>query len=113
MARVRVEPAGVQFDVALDESIMAAAVRQGYRWPTVCGGMGSCRTCFLTVVEGSSHLSPVLPYEQEGLNELGRARTDTSEVRLACQVKVTGDAVVHKRGVRLNPVPTSDAAERR
>jgi ferredoxin, 2Fe-2S len=96
---VRVEPLGADIEVRSGESIMAAAQRCGYRWPTVCGGQGTCRTCFLEIVDGGEHLSPVEPYEQEGLDTLGplAARGTT---RLACQVRATGPATVRKRGVR-------------
>jgi ferredoxin len=96
---VRVEPAGIDLGVAPGESIMAAAVRAGYRWPTVCGGEGSCRTCFLEVVDGGDRLSPIGALEREGLDSLGPI-AQGKPVRLACQVKVSGPAVVRKRGVR-------------
>jgi|HubBroStandDraft_6_1064221.scaffolds.fasta_scaffold92359_2 2Fe-2S ferredoxin len=36
---VRVEPLGVDIDVRPGESIMAAAQRSGYYWPTHCQAM--------------------------------------------------------------------------
>ena len=42
MRVVRVEPAGVDIPVDDGETLMAAAVRAGYRWPTVCGGQAQC-----------------------------------------------------------------------
>ena len=101
MAIARVEPARVELDVLAGESIMTAAVRAGYRWPTVCGGQGTCRTCFFEVVEGGAHLSPVEPLEKEGLDSLGPVPGDGLERRLACQARVlTGTVTVRKRGVR-------------
>ncbi len=44
---VRVEPLGVSIEVARGETLMAAAERQGYRWPTVCHGQALCTVCFI------------------------------------------------------------------
>lgn len=101
MATARVEPAGIDLEVLAGESVMAAAVRAGYRWPTVCGGQGSCRTCYFEVVDGGANLSPVEPFEREGLDSLGPLPGGTVERRLACQAKVLSGAVtLRKRGVR-------------
>jgi ferredoxin len=102
MATARVEPAGIELEVLAGESVMAAAVRTGYRWPTVCGGQGTCRTCFFEVVEGATNLSPVESFEREGLDSLGPIPGGNLERRLACQARVmTGTVTVRKRGVRL------------
>jgi ferredoxin, 2Fe-2S len=106
---VRVEPLGIEIPTDGTESIMAAAVRAGYHWPTICGGAGSCRTCFLTVLTGSEHLSPIEPFEREGLAQLGvAARSGGEAVRLACQVRAAGDVTVRKRGVRAAEVAGVD-----
>ena len=96
-----VQPSGIEVEADWDEPVMAAASRAGYAWPTICGGHGECRACFITVVEGTASLSPVLPYEAEGLAQLPpSARNGGQEVRLACQARVRGNVVVFKRGVR-------------
>lgn len=79
---------------------MIEAARAGYHWPTVCGGNGTCRTCFFRVRSGAEHLSEVGRWEAEGLRELGLAGTPGGEVRLACQARATGEVVVYKPGVR-------------
>ena len=100
MTTVVVQPSGITFEVEPDETIFAAAGRHGYSWPTVCGGQGSCRACVLMVVDGAEHLSPILPWEREGLAEVTVAlRGDPSSYRLACQVRTEGDVTVHKAGV--------------
>ena len=109
MALVRVEPRGIDLEVLEGESIMAAAQRSGYRWPTVCGGKGSCRTCFLTVLDGAEHLSAIEPLEREGLDTLSGVVREFEKVRLACQVRAHGDATVSKRGVRAATILTGDA----
>jgi ferredoxin, 2Fe-2S len=101
MPSVRVEPAGIDMEVGEGESVMAAAQRCGYRWPTVCGGEGACRVCYLVVLEGADSFSPVTLVEREAVEELARAlHRDARGLRLACQAKPTGAAVVYKPGVR-------------
>ena len=58
MAKVTVLPLNIELDVAEDETIMGAAQRDGYYWPTTCGGEGRCTSCACTVVSGMEHLSP-------------------------------------------------------
>ena len=99
MALVRVEPGGAAFETAAGETIMAGANRAGYRWPTVCGGQGTCRTCYVRVLEHPENLSTIGPWESEGLAALGLTG-DGGPVRLACQARPEGDIVVHKPGVR-------------
>jgi len=98
---VRVEPAGI--DVAVDdgETLMAAAARAGYRWPTVCGGQAECGVCVLSVVT-SVDLDPPAPLEAARLATVPerRLRPDATW-RLACQLRVGAPGlVVFKRGVR-------------
>ena len=101
MARVSVKPSGFHFDVGDGETVMAAAQRQGYKWPTVCGGFGQCQTCYVQILEGDLHLSPPTSLEAEGLGKLIQAvDQDRGLIRLACQLKPTGDIVVKKVGVR-------------
>jgi ferredoxin len=96
---VIIQPKGIEIDVEEGETIFDAARRLGYRWPTVCGGIGDCSTCFMTVIEGAEHLSAITRYEQEGIDRLDIAENKEA-VRLACQAKVTDTVVVNKRGVR-------------
>jgi ferredoxin len=100
MLLVRVEPAGLEFSAREGQTVMAAALESGLYWPTVCGGLGTCRTCALRVVSGV--LAPVSRWEADGLREVGlSATTGPSQSRLACQALVgAADVVVHKVGVR-------------
>lgn len=98
---VRVEPAGLELEVAEGETVMAAAERSGYRWPTICKGMATCRTCVLKVLDGVDYLVPPGPTERSALAELPAAQ-QRPNVRLACQLEVRGPVVVEKRGVRPN-----------
>lgn len=101
MAKVSVEPSGAEFEVGENETVMAAALRQGFRWPTVCRGFGQCRTCYAYVIEGEENVVPATALELESLEILSNAAAqDRGAVRLACQLKLTGDAVLKKIGVR-------------
>jgi ferredoxin, 2Fe-2S len=99
--RVMVQPIGVTFDVPAGETVFATAVAQGYRWPTVCGGQGSCHMCHMRVLDGTEGLADIEPWEAEGLAELGQVGEAGETIRLACQAKVRGDVTVYKRGVKL------------
>ena len=104
--RIRIEPSGLEVLAAEGESVMAAARRHGLRWPTVCGGLGTCRTCYLVVVDGAEHFSPAGPGEAEAITEITRTFGRRAEpVRLACQANVSGDVVVSKYGVRPRAEP--------
>ena len=96
---VTVQPRGVVVVVSPGQTVYEAAVEQGVRWPTTCQGMGTCRLCFMSVIEGADDLDPVEPFEAEGLAAvLDPVRK--GPVRLACQVRPRTDLVVIKRGVR-------------
>ncbi len=96
-----VEPSGIEFSVAAGETIFDAASRHGYKWPTVCGGLGTCRTCTLTVIEGAQNFQPVSDWEAEGLAEIDATWRGVDEPRrMACQAKISGDVRVRKPGVR-------------
>jgi 2Fe-2S ferredoxin len=95
---VAVRPAGLEMEVLDGEDLFSAAHRLGYRWPTVCGGHGTCRTCFVQVDEGADNCSPVGPLEREGIEAL--RRPVDGRTRLACQLRVVGPVTVTRRGVR-------------
>lgn len=95
---VTVTPGGAAIDVAAGETLFQAARREGWTWPTVCEGLGTCRTCYVTVQEGVEDCGPVRPLELEGLQALGKQ--PDGRTRLACQLEVVGPVVVRRRGVR-------------
>ena len=99
---VVVEPAGISFVARQGESVMSAAERAGFRWPTICHGSAICTRCWIRVApDQQPHLSPMRDREREALT-LVRWRTgaaDPSE-RLACQARPVADVTVHKEGVR-------------
>lgn len=96
---VRVQPSGIELELEPGETLMDAARRSGYRWPTVCGGQGTCRTCYVLVQDGAEHCSSVSAFEAEGIDAI--RRPVSGEVRLACQLGVRGGSTtVEKRGVK-------------
>lgn len=95
---VAVRPAGLELEVHDGEDLFSAAQRLGLRWPTVCGGKGTCRTCFVQVEEGADNCLPVGPLEREGIEAL--RRPVDGRTRLACQLRVAGPVTVTRRGVR-------------
>ena len=98
MPTVRVLPADDVVDVAAGESLMAAARRQGWFWPTVCGGDCECGTCWVVVDEGAEHGSAMETAEQARLAKGMKA--NEPRARLACQIKVSGPMVVTRRSVK-------------
>ena len=102
MSKVTVLPLGAVIEVDDGESVFHAAVDAGYRWPTVCGGEGSCRTCYMRILDGADSFEAPDDWEQEGLEDL--AFSGVGGMRLACQARVHGDATVRKPGVK--PPPT-------
>jgi 2Fe-2S ferredoxin len=102
LPNVQVRPSGINFDAEPGETIMGAAIRSGYRWPTVCGGKAECAACAVLVEEGEQNLSPIAENEAAILHIVPILASGAT-VRLACQARLIGDIAVTKRGVR----PTS------
>jgi ferredoxin, 2Fe-2S len=99
---VRVEPAGVTISVRPGETLMKAAERLGYRWPTVCHGQALCTACSIVLDDDNCDaFEAPEPLEQSGLALLtGRSFYQGKPVRLACQARPIAETVVIKRGVR-------------
>ncbi|MEA3339679.1 MAG: 2Fe-2S iron-sulfur cluster-binding protein, partial [Chloroflexota bacterium] len=77
------EPLGRRARVASGVTLLEAARQAGVGLNAVCGGAGSCGTCRVRVVAGE--VSPPTEAEREAVAE---------GLRLACQVRVLGDARV-------------------
>jgi len=98
---ITVVPLGAEIEVEEGESVFHAAVDAGFIWPTVCQGLGSCRTCYMKVLEGADSFEEPDGWEQEGLDDLASTVGGADAgVRLACQALVRGDAIVRKNGVK-------------
>ena len=98
MPTVRVLPVDEVVEVAAGEALMAAARRQGWFWPTVCGGDCDCGTCWVVVEEGAEHASAMEANERATLGKGMKA--NEPRARLACQLKVSGPMVVTRRSVK-------------
>jgi 2Fe-2S ferredoxin len=98
---VRVLPADVVFEVEPGQTVFQAAARDGYTWPTQCGGLADCGTCISNITEGVEHCLPPQDLERETMGRVrpGRHQHDPS-FRLACCLQVTGPITLTKRGVR-------------
>ena len=106
MTRVMVEPGGMEYEAAVGETLMDAARRLGYYWPTTCGVQVVCTTCLSEVVSCGDLLAEMGRSERKILTaERGEAILKRP-VRLACQATVLheGTIVVNKAGVRSSDI---------
>jgi 2Fe-2S ferredoxin len=98
---VRLEPLGVDLVVGSEETLMHAAERHGYHWPTLCHGQAQCTVCFIAVDHHPDAFDTPGPRELEGLKLFaGRTFYENRTLRLACQARPVAETVVTKRGVR-------------
>jgi 2Fe-2S ferredoxin len=99
--RVRVLPLDVELTVHSGESMMAAAQRQGYFWPTRCRGQALCTACLFEVVSPGECFDPAEPLEQDALDTLDALQAKrTGQLRLGCQARPRMAATIFKRGVK-------------
>lgn len=107
MAQVRVEPAGIDLEVAPGQSIFEAALAAGVTWPTVCFGQARCTACALKIVDGHQNAGPVEPEERDVLRQMAgrRRRTSMRDTRLACRMTALGAVTVDKRGAKRQAGP--------
>jgi 2Fe-2S ferredoxin len=107
MVKVRVEPAGVEFEVKPGESVAEAAWNQGYTWPTKCWGQAECMVCFVKVLDGELWTEPPEEEELGRLRSLLPVRLRDPLIRLACRLRINSAGVVlEKKGVQ---APENDA----
>jgi CDP-4-dehydro-6-deoxyglucose reductase len=89
MHRVTLQPSGLQFDVEQGESVLAAALRQGYVLPYGCKN-GACGSCKGKLLEGQLDYGV---YQKKALPDEERAQGKA----LFCQAKPLTDIVVEAR----------------
>lgn len=97
---VRVEPIGVTFRLADGETLIQAAWRAGYYWPTVCGGRAECTVCHVLIEAGEGNAVSADEYETAMLAPVVERTRPAAPVRLACRLRVSGPVTVYKRAVR-------------
>jgi ferredoxin, 2Fe-2S len=95
---VRVLPADAVVEVTAGESLMGAAQRQGWFWPTVCGGDCDCGTCWV-IVEGGAEYGSAMDGNERATLAKGM-KANEPRARLACQIRVSGPMVVTRRSVK-------------
>jgi len=99
--RVRVLPSDIELTVHPGESMMSAAQRQGYFWPTRCRGQALCTACLFEVVSGDESFDEIEPLEREALESLREFQAKhVGRLRLGCQAHPHASASVFKRGVK-------------
>jgi CDP-4-dehydro-6-deoxyglucose reductase len=106
---ITVQPAGVRFDVARDEAILPAAIRQGIGLPYGCrdGACGSCKSRLLEgrVIHGAHQLKALSPAEEEaGLILTCCATPQTDCVVEARTVPGAGEFPVQKMPARVQRI---------
>jgi 2Fe-2S ferredoxin len=100
MTSVRVEPLGIDLDVGPGESLIEAAWRLGYQWPTTCFGQAECMLCRVDVIAGEEQIEPQEPAEAEAMRVRLPVSAQRPGLRLACRLRVRGQGVVvRKAGV--------------
>jgi len=107
MVQVRVEPAGIDLDVAPGQTVFDAALAAGVKWPTICFGQARCTACALKVVAGHQNAGPVEPEERDALRQMAgrRRRSAMRDTRLACRMTVLGAVSVDKHGAKRQTDP--------
>jgi 2Fe-2S ferredoxin len=93
-------PADIDIEVFDIETLFDAAWREGYDWPTVCVGQMLCTACHVVVKEGIDNVRPLVErQEASAIRRLAQRiyKGDETGLRLACQVRLTGDVVVEQK----------------
>jgi CDP-4-dehydro-6-deoxyglucose reductase len=91
MHRVTLQPSGLQFDVEEGESVLTAALRQGYVLPYGCRN-GACGSCKGRIVEGTVDYGT---YQKKALTDEEKAQGKA----LFCQAKPLGPLTIEARTV--------------
>ena len=80
----------VSLNCQIGETLLEVATRGQIPLYQSCGGMGTCGTCRVVIIEGIENLQPPGPVELEMINDRGFLHYE----RLACQNIVTEGVVV-------------------
>ncbi|MEW6688946.1 MAG: CDP-6-deoxy-delta-3,4-glucoseen reductase [Pseudomonadota bacterium] len=91
MHSIILQPSGLQFSVEEGETVLAAALRQGYLLPYSCHS-GVCGTCKAKLLEGRVEYGE---YQKKALTDEEKAQGKA----LLCQAKPLSDLVVEARTV--------------
>lgn len=90
--QMRVFPEQEIVNIAKNESVLTANLRNGIPHTHVCGGNARCSTCRVLVVAGLDNFQPRNPAEQRLADRLNFG----DRIRLACQSRITGDVTLRR-----------------
>ncbi len=102
--RVRVDGTDRAFSIAPGEDLLEVFQSHGEPIATACGGVATCGTCWVTVLEGGAALVPIKPQERV---HLGDAANPT-RLRLACQAQLRADIALADEGAIVVRIPPLD-----
>jgi ferredoxin, 2Fe-2S len=102
--KVSVQPGNICFAAESGETLMAAAQRNGIRWPTVCGGFAQCGVCHVEVLTPHSHYPDAA--EAATLRLVSTRPRKGGRLMLACRLRVESDLEVYRIGIRPAHRPT-------
>ena len=83
--RIRLEPAGAEFEIPRGGSLVANLAAHGVEFP--CGGMGECGRCEVRLISGTL---PVTEADRAAFSE----KSIDAGWRLACQARADGALVL-------------------
>ena len=92
MTKVTALPDSVDFDVAVNETLLEAALRSGVPFAHACGGRAKCSTCRVWVLDGLESCPQRNANETSMADRLKLA----DEIRLACQLRPQGELRVRR-----------------
>ncbi len=84
-------PGGMRVRVPPGLSVLEASRRHGIAHASVCGGKGRCSTCRVRILWSAEALPAPASHERAVLRGIG---ADADAVRLACQLRPSGDLAV-------------------
>ena len=82
----RVEPDSKKIDIAVNETILTASLRNNVAHLSACGGTGKCSTCRVEITDGLENCSSRTELEQK----LAKKLSFPENIRLACQTTING-----------------------
>ena len=88
---IQIKPSGYLLFVADGETVLDAALRQGFEFPYSCGS-GTCGTCMGKVIDGNFTYGDIEPYALDDAAE-------GENFALFCSVKPTSDMVIELEDV--------------
>ena len=92
MSKLEILPDDTNIDISSDETILTASLRNSIPHLNACGGIGKCSTCRISIVSGIENCLSPNEIEKQLADKIGLP----SDIRLACQTKVTGDVKVRR-----------------